>query len=233
MNELPGLVLVVEDEAAIADVQRLYLQREGFEVETVTDGAAALAVLERPPGESRPVAVVLDLGLPGLDGTDVLRRIRAGGSDVPVLLVTARDDEVDRVLGLELGADDYVTKPFSPRELVARVKAVLRRSGSADAGEQASPELRAGAARLLPSRRRVLVGDRDVSLTPTEFGLLEHLMRRPGEVCSRESLLHDVWGYAEAVETRTVDVHVAQLRAKLAGAVEVRTVRGVGYSVEP
>ena len=219
-----GLVLVVEDEPAIAELQRLYLDREGFGVVVETDGDAALAAVRR----LRPVAVVLDIGLPGLDGLEVLRSLRASGDGTPVLLVTARGDEVERVLGLELGADDSVTKPFSPRELVARVRAVLRRGAVSQ-----SSELRAGPLRMDPVGRRVWSDDGAVELTATEFNLLEHLLRHPGQVLSREALLSAVWGYAAAAGTRTVDVHVGQLRAKLGpeGARLLRTVRGVGYAV--
>jgi DNA-binding response OmpR family regulator len=219
-----GLVLVVEDERAIADLERLYLSRAGFGVHVETDGRAALAAARR----LHPVAIVLDVGLPGLDGTDLCRQLRAEGDWTPVLFVTARDDEVDRVLGLELGGDDYITKPFSPRELVARVKTVLRRGGQA--GEE--PVLAAGAVRVDPARRRAWAGPDEVALTTTEFDLLAHLMRRPGRVYEREELLSAVWGYAAAAGTRTVDVHVAQLRAKLGPHSPIRTVRGVGYSAE-
>jgi DNA-binding response OmpR family regulator len=162
----------------------------------------------------------------------VCRRLRESGDWTPVLFVTARDDEVDRVLGLELGADDYVTKPFSPRELVARVRAVLRRTGEGRGGPDGD-RLRAGAVELDLGSRRVRADNRQVELTTTEFDLLTHLMRRPGRVVPREELLTDVWGYPPGTPTRTVDVHVAQLRAKLGDAVRVRTVRGVGYAVEP
>jgi DNA-binding response OmpR family regulator len=224
-----GLVLVVEDDPAITELVGLYLRREGFGVHVERDGAAGLAAVRR----LRPVAVVLDVGLPGLDGIEVCRRLRAERDRTPILFVTARDDEVDRVTGLELGGDDYVTKPFSPRELVARVKAVLRRGPGRDPGE----ELVLGAVRVLPDRRRVLVtgGDgqgREVALTATEFDLLTHLARSPGRVFTREQLLSAVWGYAAAAGTRTVDVHVAQLRAKLGPDSPVRTVRGVGYAAE-
>ncbi|MBI4939164.1 MAG: response regulator transcription factor [Actinobacteria bacterium] len=229
----PPSVLVVEDEPAIADLIRTYLERERFAVRVVGDGVTALDAVRR----GRPSVVVLDVGLPGMDGSEVCRRMRQEGDWTPVLFVTARDDEVDRVLGLELGADDYVTKPFSPRELVARVKAVLRRHGHApDAAPAAAaegPALRAGAVVLDADTRRATAHGAAVELTTTEFDLLAHLMRRPGRVFPREELLADVWGYPAGTPTRTVDVHVAQLRAKLAGAVEVRTVRGVGYSVEP
>lgn len=221
-----GLVLVVEDEPAIADLERLYLTRDGFTVSVETDGRAALDAVRR----QRPVAVVLDVGLPGLDGLEVLRALRASGDGTPVLMVTARDDEVERVLGLELGADDYITKPFSPRELVARVRTVLRR-GPVTA---TAALLRAGPLALDPVSRRVHVDGQEVALTATEFNLLEHLLRHSGQVLSRGALLAAVWGYAAAAGTRTVDVHVAQLRAKLGpqGARVVRTVRGVGYAAE-
>jgi len=220
-----GLVLVVEDERAIADLERLYLTREGFGVHVESDGRAGLAAARR----LHPVAIVLDVGLPELDGTEVCKALRADGDWTPVLFVTARDDEIDRVVGLEMGADDYVTKPFSPRELVARVKTVLRRSvGRPDS----DPVLEVGTVRLDPGRRRVWAGDDEVQLTTTEFDLLAHLMRRPGRVYEREHLLSDVWGYAAAAGTRTVDVHVAQLRAKLGSHSPIRTVRGVGYAAE-
>jgi DNA-binding response OmpR family regulator len=217
-----GLILVVEDEQPIADLERLYLTREGFGVHVETDGGSGLAAAR----SLRPAAIVLDVGLPELDGTEVCRALRADGDWTPILFVTARDDEVDRVLGLELGADDYITKPFSPRELVARVKTVLRRSG----GVQAERVLSVGAVRVDPARRTVQVDGNDVVLTATEFDLLAYLMRRPGRVFTREQLLAEVWGYAIAAGTRTVDVHVAQLRAKLGIASPIRTVRGVGYA---
>ena len=219
-----GVVLVAEDDPAISDVVTLYLRRDGFTPLVVRDGTTALAAVRR----ERPVAVLLDVGLPGSDGLEVLRRLRAEGDATPVLLVTARDDEVDRVLGLELGADDYVTKPFSPRELVARVRAVLRRS----AGPAPSDVLVVGDVVVDVGARRVHVAGTEVSLTTTEFDLLAHLARRPGQVHTREQLLSAVWGYAAAAGTRTVDVHVAQLRAKLGAGQPVRTVRGVGYAVE-
>ena len=221
-----GLVLVVEDEPAIAELIRSYLAREGFTAHVVRDGESALVAI----GRDRPAVVILDVGLPGIDGTEVCRRMRAAGDWTPVLFVTARDDEVDRVLGLELGADDYVTKPFSPRELVARVRAVLRRREPATGSGGA---LRAGGVVLDLDGRRTAARGTPVELTTTEFDLLAHLMRRPGRVCPREELLAEVWGYPAGTPTRTVDVHVAQLRGKLGDALELRTVRGVGYAVEP
>jgi two-component system response regulator MtrA len=220
-----GLVLVVEDERAIAELISLYLKRDGFGVHVASDGPAALAAVRT----MRPVAVLLDVGLPGMDGIEVCRTMRAADDWTPVLFVTARDDEVDRVLGLELGADDYVTKPFSPRELAARVRTVLRRSS----GE--SPAVRAhtvGSIRADVAARRVWAGEQEVALTSTEFDLLVQLVRNPGRVFTREQLLSSVWGYAAAAGTRTVDVHVAQLRAKLGAASPIRTVRGVGYAAE-
>jgi DNA-binding response OmpR family regulator len=218
-----GLVLVVEDDRSIADLTRIYLTREGFGVHIETDGAAGLAAARR----LHPVAIVLDVGLPSMDGTEVCRTLRADDDWTPVLFVTARDEEIDRVLGLELGADDYLTKPFSPRELVSRVKAVLRRTQ----GVATAAALTVGPVRIEHTTRRVLADDREISLTATEFDLLAVLMRRPGHVLSREQLLSEVWGYEAAAGTRTVDVHVAQLRAKLGPDADIiRTVRGVGYA---
>ena len=221
-----GLVLVVEDERPIADLVRMYLTRDGFGVHIEHDGAAGLAAARK----LRPVACVLDIALPGLDGTEICRKLREAGDWTPVLFLTARDDEVDRILGLELGADDYVTKPFSPRELVARVKAVLRR---VDGPPDVARVRQCGPITLDPGRRAVTVDGAQVSLTPTEFDLLAHLMQRPGRVFTREELLASVWGYAAHAGTRTVDVHVAQVRAKLGDAAHVvRTLRGVGYTID-
>jgi len=220
-----GLVVGVEDERTIADLIGLYLRRDGFGVHTESDGTAGLAAIRR----LRPAAAVIDVGLPGLDGIEICRRLRAEQDWTPVLFVTARDDEIDRILGLEMGADDYVTKPFSPRELVVRVRTVLRRAGPAAVAEEV---LRVGAVQLAVDRRRVTAGAAEVSLTSTEFDLLTHLMRSPGRVYSREQLLSAVWGYTASAGTRTVDVHVAQLRAKLGPASPIRTVRGVGYAAE-
>lgn len=219
-----GLVLVVEDEPAIRDLLRMYLSKAGFGVATAGTGEEALTLV----ATQHPVAVVLDVGLPGIDGTEVCRRLRAGGDWTPVVFCTARDDEVDRVLGLELGADDYVTKPFSPRELVARVKAVVRRA----AAPGGPALLRAGTVEVDREAHVVRVAGQPVDLTATEFDLLAHLMARPGRVFTRDELLSQVWGYAAALETRTVDVHVAQVRAKLGAASPIRTVRGVGYAAD-
>lgn len=219
-----GLVLVVEDEAAIADVLRLYLSRDGFQVAVEHTGPGGLDAARR----LRPAAIVLDVGLPGMDGTEVCRRLRSDGDWTPILFCTARDDEIDRILGLEMGGDDYITKPFSPREVVARVRVALRHARPALAGDT----LTIGQVSLDRSSRRVSVDGDPVDLTATEFDLLEHLMAHPSRVFSREQLLSEVWGYAAMVGTRTVDVHVAQVRAKLGDASPIRTVRGVGYAAE-
>ncbi|MDT4990759.1 MAG: hypothetical protein QOH97_651 [Actinoplanes sp.] len=221
-----GLVLVVEDDRNIADLVRLYLARDNFGVHVEYDGTAGLAAARR----LRPVACVLDISLPGLAGTEICRRLRDDGDWTPVIFLTARDDEVDRILGLELGGDDYVTKPFSPRELVARVKSLLRRAaGPPDGGKVRT----LGPVSLDPARRQVTVSGLPLTLTPTEFELLGHLLGRPGRIFTREELLASVWGYASHAGTRTVDVHVAQVRAKLGDAAHlIRTVRGVGYTAD-
>ncbi|GAB3576877.1 response regulator transcription factor [Leifsonia lichenia] len=224
MGDDKGLVLVVEDESTIVDLERLYLTRSGFGVHVETEGRRALDAVSR----LRPAAIVLDIGIPGLDGLELCRALRSAGDWTPIVFVTARDDEVDRILGLELGADDYLTKPFSPRELVARVRALIRRSQVRTGLEQR----RIGVLFLDAGRRVVEVAGVRVELTATEFDLLDHLMSQPGRVFTREQLLSSVWGVADYSSSRTVDVHVAQLRLKLASASGlVRTVRGVGYSV--
>jgi DNA-binding response OmpR family regulator len=220
-----GLILVVEDERAISELLRMYISREGFGVHVAMDGQSALAAARM----MHPAAIVLDVGLPVLDGTEVCRQLRAEGNWVPILFCTARDDEVDRVLGLELGADDYITKPFSPREVVARIKSVVRRAALVSADEA---PLSLGDVTVDLVTRRVTVSGEQVSLTATEFDLLAYLMKHPGRVYSREQLLSEVWGYAAVVGTRTVDVHVAQVRGKLGDRSPIRTVRGVGYSAE-
>ena len=215
-----GTALVVEDEESIASLVRSYLERDGFTVVGVQRGEDALGELER-----RPVrVVVLDIGLPDMDGFDVCRRIRAS-SRVPILMLTARDEEPDRVSGLELGADDYLTKPFSPRELLARVKAVLRRA-EPWLDEQ---ELVLEDVVVRPEPREVQVGDAAVELTSKEFDLLAILLGNPNRVLTRELLLDRVWGLAFPSGTRTVDMHIASLRRKLGRPHLVRTVRGVGY----
>jgi DNA-binding response OmpR family regulator len=221
-----GPVLVVGDDCAIANLIRHYLVRDGFDVHVEHDGVAGLDAARK----LRPAVCILDVALPGVDGTDVCRRMREDGDWTPVILLTARRAEVDCVVGLELGADDYVTKPFRPRELVARVKALLRRAAGPPDGARVR---RLGPIMLDPSRRLVEVDRARVALTPTEFELLRYLMTRPGRVFSRAELLAAVWGYAAHACTRTVDVHVGQLRAKLVDAAAlIRTVRGVGYAAD-
>ncbi|MDX2709022.1 response regulator transcription factor [Streptomyces sp. PA03-6a] len=226
MAEERGLVLVVEDERHIADLQRLYLTREGFGVHVEADGPSGLAAARR----LRPVAIVLDIGLPGLDGTAFCRALRDEGDWTPVLLVTARDEEADRILGLELGADDYVTKPFSPRELVARVKTVLRR---VDGPPRGGRPRTLGPVALDPVRRTVHKDGEPLTLTTTEFNLLACLMGHPGQVFTRDQLLAHVWGAPDYREGRVVDVYVSQLRSKLGDPSLIRTIRGVGYSAAP
>jgi DNA-binding response OmpR family regulator len=219
--------MVVEDDPAIAQMIGLQLELSGYRTHVERDGLAALEAIRR----DRPDVVLLDIGLPGLDGIQVCRRLRAGDDWTPILFVTARDDEVDRVVGLELGADDYVTKPFSPREVIARIGSVLRRTHLQERAH-ATDELVCGAVRLVPDERRGYAGDREIALTATEFDLLAYLMRSPGRVYSREQLMRQVWGYDTAVGQRTVDVHVAQVRAKLGRHDVIRTVRGVGYAAQ-
>ncbi|MEO7123637.1 MAG: response regulator transcription factor [Lacisediminihabitans sp.] len=224
MTEGRGLVLIVEDERAIAELQRLYLTEAGYGVHIESDGKAGLAAVAR----LSPVAIVLDVGLPLMDGIEVCRALRDRGDWTPIIFVTARDEEVDTILALELGADDYLTKPFSPRELVARLKSVLRRHDG-----QPPETLASGSVVLYPDQRRVEAGGIAVSLTATEFDLLAKLMSAPGRVFSRESLSASVWGQADYSGGRTVDVHVAQLRGKLGDASPIVTFRGAGYSVAP
>jgi DNA-binding response OmpR family regulator len=222
---MKGAILLVEDEQAIADLVRAYLRRDGFDVVWARSGEQALEELARHPVR----LVVLDIGLPGIDGFEVCRRLRSR-TGVPILILSARDEEVDRVAGLEAGADDYVTKPFSPRELVARVKAILRRAGGPGAVVEAGA-LAVGDVELDRASRTVSVGGEPVELTSREFDLLAALLAHPGIVLSRDRLLELAWEGEFAGGTRTVDVHVAQLRAKLGRPDFVETVRGAGYKV--
>jgi two-component system, OmpR family, alkaline phosphatase synthesis response regulator PhoP len=219
-----GTVLVVDDEPNIADLIELYLDREGFRVVKAGTGEGGV----RAVAEHRPRLVVLDVGLPDIDGLEVCRRLRLT-STIPVIFLTARDGEVDRVLGLEMGADDYVTKPFSPPELVARVKAVLRRTDQVGGAEV----VQVGDATIDLGRREVRVRGDAVAFTTKEFELFQFLAERPGLALSRQQILDGVWGYDWYGDARTVDVHVAQIRKKLDGAVRIDTVRGVGYRLEP
>ena len=215
-----GTVLLVEDEHSIGSMTRGYLERSGWRVVWVRSGEEALAEL----GRHQVRIVILDIRLPGIDGFDVARLVRTR-SDVPILMLTARDEEPDRVAGLELGADDYLTKPFSPRELVARMKAVLRRTD----GRSAEDVLTLADVELNRNAREVVVDGRPVELTTKEFDLLATLLENPGNVVSRDQLLDRVWGMTYPGGTRTVDVHVAQLRRKLGRPELIRTVRGAGY----
>ena len=213
-------LLLVEDERSIGQLVRAYLDRQGYRVVWVTSGEEGLAELTRHPIK----LVVLDIGLPGMDGFETCRRIRAG-SRIPIVMLTARDEEPDRVVGLELGADDYVTKPFSPRELAARIKAVLRRTESPAAAEMVV----LGDVIVSRDSREVTVSGTPVELTAKEFELLAYLAEHAGKVVSRDTLLDRVWGMSYQGGTRTVDVHVAQLRRKLGRPELIRTVRGAGY----
>jgi DNA-binding response OmpR family regulator len=220
-------VLVVEDEASIASFVSLYLKNAGYDVRTAATGAEALS--QSATGDVS--LIILDLMLPDIDGIDVCRRIRQR-SEVPILMLTARDEDVDKIIGLEVGADDYLTKPFNPRELVARVKSILRRSAP-ERREIESAQIRHGDLHVDAGRREVRVGDEEIQLAPKEFDLLWELLDHRGLVLTRDQLLERVWGYTFAGDTRTVDVHVRQLRRKLGDASPIVTVWGVGYKVSP
>jgi len=222
-----GSILVVEDESSIASFVAAYLKNAGYGVRTAASGSEALSQVATDP----PLLVVLDLMLPDIDGIEVCRRIRKN-SDVPILMLTARDEDVDKIIGLEVGADDYLTKPFNPRELVARVKSILRRATS-ERRPLESAVIRHGELLVDAGRREVRVGDREVQLAPKEFDLLWELLDHRGLVLTRDQLLERVWGYTFAGDTRTVDVHVRQLRRKLGDASPIVTVWGVGYKVSP
>ena len=219
-------ILVVDDEANIVELARLYLTQEGYRVESAGDGQTALDKV----AALKPTLMVLDLMLPVVDGWEVCRRVRAGDQrEVPIIMLTARDDDVDKIVGLELGADDYMTKPFNPRELVARIKAILRRAERAGVPAQT---IRVGDLTIDPARREVHVGERIVDLRAKEFECLRTLAENRGIVLSREKLLELAWGYDFAGQTRTVDVHVAHLRKKIAGgSAHIETVAGVGYKL--
>ncbi len=221
-----GRIVVVDDDEHIRELAALYLAKEGFEVSCAVDGTSALATIK----QASPILVVLDLMLPGKSGYDVCREIRQE-SDVPIIMLTARDEDVDKIVGLELGADDYLTKPFNPRELVARVKAILRRS-EASQGHTAGPVVRVGPLTIDKQRREASVDGRELTLRTKEFDLLATLAENAGIVLTREQLLDRVWGYNFYGETRTVDVHVQHVRAKLADSgLGIVTVRGVGYKL--
>jgi two-component system alkaline phosphatase synthesis response regulator PhoP len=219
-------ILVVDDEANIIDLTRIYLEQEGFHVEAATDGTQALEKIR----DLAPALVVLDIMLPEIDGFEVCRQTRAW-SDVPIIMLTARDEDIDKIVGLELGADDYLTKPFNPRELVARVKAILRR---ADRVAQVSDRpIHVGDVTIDPARREVTVAGELIELRAKEFDLLLTFAENKGIVLNREQLLNLVWGYDFYGQTRTVDVHIAHLRKRISGSniVRVETVTGVGYKL--
>ncbi|MEV4867926.1 response regulator transcription factor [Streptomyces syringium] len=227
----PARVLVVDDDPTVAEIVTGYLDRAGFTVDRAADGPTAL---ERAAA-ARPDLVVLDLMLPGMDGLEVCRRLRRRGP-VAVIMLTARGDEDDRILGLEVGADDYVTKPFSPRELVLRVESVLRRARAHASGPPSAPPLRAAGLELDPVGRRATKDGTALALTLREFDLLSYLLRHPGKACGREELMREVWGW-EFGDLSTVTVHVRRLRGKIeddpARPRLIRTVWGVGYRFEP
>jgi DNA-binding response OmpR family regulator len=224
---MPGeLILLVDDESNIIELARMYLERDGFRVGAARDGLAALDAVNREP----PALLVLDLMLPKLDGYEVCKRIRAK-SDVPIIMLTARDDDLDKIVGLELGADDYMTKPFNPRELVARVKAILRRSERAAPKGDTKP-LRLSDITVDPARREVTVAGKPATLRTKEFDLLLTLAEHKGLVLTREQLLNLVWGFDYVGQTRTIDVHVAHLRKILTGShVSIETITGIGYKL--
>jgi DNA-binding response OmpR family regulator len=229
-------ILIVDDERTIVQIIEQRLRRDGFDVLSARTGAEALAALR----EHEPAAVLLDVGLPDIDGFEVLRRLRAENANLPVIILTARGEEIDRVVGLELGADDYVVKPFSPRELVARVRALLRRTAEAAALRAQIQSTAASSAKLhLDTNRRIAhFHGHTLDLRPREFDLLALLAAHPGQVWTREALLRQVWGIDQHIDARTVDVHVRRLRAKLAAITSetepIQTEWGVGYRwIEP
>jgi two-component system alkaline phosphatase synthesis response regulator PhoP len=219
-------ILIVDDEPNIVQLARLYLERDGYKVDSLGDGLSALEAAEHHP----PALMVLDIMLPELDGLEVCRRLRASGSSLPVLMLTARDEDVDKILGLELGADDYLTKPFNPRELLARIKAILRRGERLE--NSANVALHLDEVVIDPARREVTVDGEAISLRTQEFDLLLTLAEHKGLVLTREQLLEKAWGYDYYGQSRTVDVHVGHLRRKLAkSSLRIETVTGVGYKL--
>lgn len=220
-------ILVVDDEQNIRDLAKLYLEKEGYTVETAVDGAEALLMVKQSP----PTLMVLDLMLPKVDGWEVCRQVRST-SNLPILMLTARDDDIDKIVGLEMGADDYLTKPFNPRELVARVRAVLRRVEPAQKANGVQEARNVGDVVVDPSSREVTIKGERTNLRTKEFDLLLTLIDHQNMVLSRDQLLDLVWGYEFYGQTRTVDVHVAHLRDKLGGSlVKIETVWGMGYKL--
>jgi two-component system alkaline phosphatase synthesis response regulator PhoP len=219
------LILLVDDEPSIIQLARMYLERDGFRVTAVGDGQLALEVV----ASQRPALIVLDVMLPKVDGFEVCRQLRAKNDQVAILMLTARDDDIDKVLGLELGADDYLTKPFNPRELVARVKAILRRERKSTTSET---PISIGDLVIDPTRREARLAAQTLDLRTQEFDLLLTLAKQPGRVFTREQLLQQAWGFDFLGQTRTVDVHIAHLRKKMdGGSVKIETVTGVGYKL--
>lgn len=218
------LILLVDDEPSITQLARMYLERDGYRIVEIADGESALAAADK----QKPALIVLDVMLPKVDGFDVCRRLRSAGDNVPIIMLTARDEDIDKILGLELGADDYLTKPFNPRELTARVKAILRRSESNKSSE--GKPIHRGDLTIDPVSREARLASRTLDLRAQEFDLLLTLTESPGRVFSREQLLQQAWGFDYYGQTRTVDVHIAHLRKKLEGGnVKIETVTGVGY----
>jgi DNA-binding response OmpR family regulator len=221
------LLLLVDDEPNILELAQLYLKQEGFRIITAADGPSALDAAEK----HKPDLIVLDVMLPEIDGLEVCRRIRGKKDPVAILMVTARDEDIDKILGLELGADDYLTKPFNPRELVARVKAILRRAGQDSISDDQDP-IQIGDLTIDPLRREVTVGSQLIDLRTKEFDLLYVFVQNPGIVLSRDRLLNLAWGYDYFGNTRTVDVHVGHLRKKISSSrTKIETITGIGYKL--
>jgi two-component system alkaline phosphatase synthesis response regulator PhoP len=227
-------ILVVDDEESILTLLKFNLEKSGFQVITSLDGREALRIIEL----EKPDLVVLDLMLPGLDGMEVLKTLRQEKNNTPVLMLTAKNDELDKILGLELGADDYLTKPFSPREVIARVKAILRRSkhSHADHETENDEEIKIGELIIYPERYQAILRGEELELTVKEFELLFYLVKNKGRVLTREQLLNHVWNYDYLGDSRIVDVHVSHLREKIEEDSKqpryIKTVRGVGYKLE-
>lgn len=220
------LICVVDDERRIIDFVRIYLEKESFTVISYIDGLTALEGIR----STEPELVVLDVMLPGMDGFEICRTLRAEKNNVPIIMLTARDEEIDKIIGLELGADDYLTKPFNPRELIARIKAVLRRNKLSSRSSQSV--LQVGDITIDNDRREVTINGEPIVLRTQEFELLRVMAEEEGRVFSREQLLHQAWGYSFAGQTRTVDVHIAQLRKKLAlSTARIETITGFGYKL--
>jgi len=219
-------ILLVDDEPNIVQLARMYLEREGFRIESIGDGQEAIALIKR----LHPDLIILDIMLPKLDGLEVCRRLRAEGNLTPILMLTARDEDIDKILGLELGADDYLTKPFNPHEMIARVKAILRRATLP--AHPPDTALQVGDLKIDPSRREAWIGNQPINLRHQEFNLLQALVEHKNLVLSREQLLNIAWGFDYYGQTRTVDVHIGSLRKKLSGSsVRIETVTSDGYKL--